>query len=128
MKSCLHSPVLATVLAKPKIVKELGGAFEADNALSLAQGECGEPDWDQTVLSIGKPEARVGSDFEEEAAVSASVNELVGERPAQGKPTEHKGTGVVSNYLLSIFTLLADHLDVLEFLDSLLGDTKLWED
>ena len=52
LKSCFHSPVLGAVLTKSKVVEELGGAFKVDNAVSLLQGECGEPDGYQSVLPI----------------------------------------------------------------------------
>ena len=128
LKSCFHSSVLGAILSKSKVVEELGWILEVNHPVVLLQRECGEPYWNQSVLSISSTEAGVGGDFEEEAAVSASVNELVGGRPAQREPTKHKGSGVVSDYLPSIFPLLADHLDGLEFPDSLLSDTNLWED
>jgi len=52
LKSSFHSPVLGAVLTKSKVIEELGGAFEVDNAVSLLQGERGEPDWNQSVLPI----------------------------------------------------------------------------
>ena len=70
----------------------------------------------------------MGGDFEEEFAVSASVNGLVGGRLAQREPAKYERAGVVRDYLLTIFPLLADHLDGLEFPNSLLSDTNLWED
>ena len=38
LKGCLHSPVLGAVLTKSKVVEELGGTFESDDAVSLSQG------------------------------------------------------------------------------------------
>lgn len=38
LESGLHSPVLGAVLTKSKVVKELGGTFESDDAVSLSQG------------------------------------------------------------------------------------------
>jgi hypothetical protein len=70
----------------------------------------------------------VGGDLEEEVAVSASVNDLIGGRLAQRQPTKYEGAGVVGDCLLAIFSLVADHLDGFELLDGLLGDANSWED
>jgi hypothetical protein len=47
-----------------------------------------------------------GGDFEEEAAVAASVNELVWGRLAQGEPAQYERTRVVRNDLLAVLALL----------------------
>ena len=70
----------------------------------------------------------MGGDLEEEVAVSAGINDLVGGRPPQRQPTKYEGAGVVSNCLLAIFSLLADHLDGFELLDGLLGNAYPWKD
>jgi hypothetical protein len=62
----------------------------------------------------------VGGDFEEEAAVAASVDELVCGRLAQGEAAEYERTGVISNHLLAILALLTDKLDSIELLESAL--------
>ena len=38
LESYLNSPVLGAVPTKSKVVEELGGAFESDDAVSLSQG------------------------------------------------------------------------------------------
>jgi hypothetical protein len=38
LEDCLHAPVLGAVLTKSKVVEELGGTFEPDDAVSLSQG------------------------------------------------------------------------------------------
>ena len=70
----------------------------------------------------------MGGDFKQKNAVSASVEDLVGGRLAQREPTKYEGAGVVSDNLLSVFPLLADHLDGLKLLNGLLGDANPWED
>jgi len=52
LESCLHSPVLGAVLTKSKVVEELGGTFEFDDAVSLPQGQYSEPDGDQPILPV----------------------------------------------------------------------------
>jgi hypothetical protein len=128
LKSCFHSPVLGAVLTKSKVVEELGGTFELDDTVSLSQGECSEPGGDQPVLSVRWAETGVGGDLEEEVAVSASVNDLVGGRLAQRQSTKYKGAGLEGDCLLAIVSLVADHLDGFQFLDGLLGDADPWED
>jgi hypothetical protein len=70
----------------------------------------------------------VGGDCEEESAVAASVDELVCGRLAQGEAAKYERAGVISDVLLATLSLLADHLDGFEFLESLLRDSNLWED
>jgi hypothetical protein len=70
----------------------------------------------------------VGRFFEEEVAVSASVNDLAGGRFAQRQPTKHQGVGVESDCLLAILSMLADHLDGFRLPDGLFGNAHPWED
>ena len=70
----------------------------------------------------------MGDDLQKELAILTTMNQLPGRRAAQGESAEHEWAGVVSDFLLAIFPLLSDHVDGLEFFDSLLKDTNLWED
>ncbi len=91
-------------------------------------GESSDPDGNQTVLAVRQAEPGMSRDFEREAAFAASVDELVCRRLAQGQAAKDERSGVISEVLLVLLTLLADHLDGLEFLESLLRDSNLWED
>jgi hypothetical protein len=42
------------------------------------------------------------------------MNQFAGRRSPQAEGTKDKGAGVVSDYLFSMFPLLADHLDGLK--------------
>jgi hypothetical protein len=70
----------------------------------------------------------MGDNLQEEVAILTAMNQLASGWSAQWKATKYEGARVISDYLLSMFPLLADHLDGLQLLDSLLGDANLWED
>jgi hypothetical protein len=64
----------------------------------------------------------VGGDFEEEGAVTARVDELVCGRLPQGGAAKYERTGVISNDLLAILTLLTNKLDGFKLFASALRD------
>jgi len=61
-------------------------------------------------------------DLEEEHAVAPRVDELVCGRPAQWKPTENEGLGIVRYLLGAAVSLLAHELDRCELLQPARGD------
>ena len=61
-------------------------------------------------------------DLEEEHAVAPRVDELVCGRPAQWKPTENEGPGIVRYLLGAAVSLLAHELDRCELLQPARGD------
>ena len=93
-----------------------------NDAALLFQGQCGQPDWDEAILSIGQAEPRMSSDFKDEDAVVSGVDELVCGRPAKRKSAEHKWPRVKGNLLLMILALLANEMDAIELLEPALRD------
>ena len=93
----------------------------------LLDGECRDPDRDQAVLAVGEAVSRVGSDFEEEAPVVASVGHLFLRRAAKRDPAEHKRPRVVSELLLARLPLFADKPNSLQVFQSALRDTDGWQ-
>ena len=87
-----------------------------NDSTPLVDGECRDPDRDQAVLAVREAVSRVGRDFEEEAAVVASVGQLFLRRAAKRDPAEHKRPRVVSEFLLARLPLFADKLDSLQML------------
>ena len=59
---------------------------------------------------------------EKKPAAATRMSELGARGPAEGNPTEDKGTGVVGEVLFSVLTLLADEHDGFEPLQAVLGD------
>jgi len=49
-------------------------------------------------------------------------------RSAERNATKYERAGVISDVLLVLLTLLADHLDGFELLEGLLRDSNLWKD
>jgi hypothetical protein len=65
----------------------------------------------------------VSSDFEREAAVAPSVNELSVGRPTQGNAAEDEGSGIETQLLPAEFALLADEVDGFELLEATAADS-----
>jgi len=72
-----------------------------NDSVFLLNGERRDPDGDQTVLAVREAVPRVSGDFEEEAAVMASVRKLLLRRPAKRNPTKHKRPRDVGEFLLA---------------------------
>lgn len=67
-------------------------------------------------------------DIEGEIPVPPSMSDVVRGRAAERNAAKYERAGVISDVLLAMLTLLADHLDGFEFLETLLRDFNLWED
>ena len=67
-------------------------------------------------------------DIEGEIPVAPSMSDVVRGRSAERNAAKYERTGVISDVLLVLLTLLADHLDGFEFLECLLRDSNLWKD
>jgi len=125
----LHDPVVAlTVLEEAEKVEHLGGAVKSYNPAALTNGEGRHPNWNEAVLTEGQSELGMTEDLKEELSIASRVKQLVSRGPAERETAEHKRAGVVSQFLLPILALLADHLDGFQLLDGLLGDANPWED
>ena len=98
-----------------------------NDSVFLLNGERRDPDGDQAVLAVREAVARVGGDFQEEAPVVASVGQLFLRRAAKGNPSKHKGPCVVSEFLLTCVSLLANELDDFQLLESALSDANPWK-
>jgi len=94
----------------------------------LLDGQRRDPDRNQAILAEGQTKTWMGDDLQKELAVLTTMNQLPGRWAAQGESAEHEWAGVVSDFLPTIFPLLSDQVDGLEFFDSLLSDTNPWED
>jgi hypothetical protein len=62
-------------------------------------------------------------DFEREAAVTSSVNELAARRPAQGNAAEDEGPGIETQVLPAELALLTDEMDRLELFEAAASDS-----
>ena len=67
-------------------------------------------------------------DIEGVIPVAPSMSDVIHGRSAERNAAKYERAGVISDVLLVMLTLLADHLDGFEFLESLLRDSNLWED
>ena len=67
-------------------------------------------------------------DIKGEIPVPPSMSDVASGRSAERYAAKYERAGVISDVLLVMLTLLADHLDGFEFLESLLRDSNLCED
>jgi len=88
----------------------------------LLDSECCDPNRDEAVLAVGKAISRVGSDFQEEAPIAASIGELFLRWAAKRNSAKYKRPRVVSEFLLARFPLFADKLKSLQVFQSALRD------
>ena len=93
-----------------------------NDSVFLLNGERRDPDGDQAVLAVREAVSRVGRDFQEEAAVVASVGQLFLRRAAKRDPAEHKRPRVVSEFLLARVPLVTNELNSLQVFQSALRD------
>src|ERR1039458_1618784 len=94
LESLDHAAVMGAVLGQAEEFKDLGGRFKVDRTGLLFHGEGSDPDGNQAVLAVRQTEPGVSSDFEREAAVAPSVNELAARRSAQWNAAEDEGPGI----------------------------------
>jgi len=85
-----------------------------NDAALLFESEGGDPNGDQAVLAVGKSNARVSGDLQEEPTITPGVGRLTVRRTAKRDAAEDKRSGVVSKFLLVLITLLADELEGLQ--------------
>ena len=69
----------------------------------------------------------MSGDFEEEAAVMASVRKLLLRRPAKRNPTKYKRPRDVGEFLLARVPLVTNELNSLQVFRSALRDTDGWQ-
>jgi len=98
-----------------------------NDSVFLLNGERRDPDGDQAVLAVREAVSRVGRNFQEEAAVVASVGQLFLRRAAKRDPAEHKRPRVVSEFLLARVPLVTNELNSLQVFQSALRDTDGWQ-
>ena len=84
----------------------------------LFHGEGSDPDGNQAVLAVRQTEPGMSSDFEREAAVAPSVNELAARRSAQWNAAEDEGPGIEAEILPAELALLAIEVDGFELLEA----------
>lgn len=102
------SLVIETCGRKIEIAQELGKMVKLDRSAFLAERKRCDPDWDQAVLPIRKPEFGMAYDCQGEVAVSTSVRELARCGPPQRESAQDKRPGIERELLLAISPLLAD--------------------
>ena len=108
--------VLASILWQVKIVEQLGWALEMNDAALLFDGQSGQPNRDEAILSVRQTEPRMSGDLKNQFSVAPGVDELVWGRPAKRKSAQHKWPRVKGDLLLIILPLLADEVDAIEVL------------
>jgi len=123
LESLDHTAIVGAVLGQAKEFKDLGGRFEADRTGLLFHGEGSDPDGNQAVLAERQAESGMSRDFEREAAVTSSVNELAARRPAQGNAAEDEGPGIETQVLPAELALLTDEMDRLELFEAAASDS-----
>jgi hypothetical protein len=90
LKALHEAAVVGAVLGKLDEVQHLSGGAETKGAALLLQGQGGDPDGNQTILSVGQAKLRVGCNLKKELAVVTGVQKLVFER-RKGMPQRTKG-------------------------------------
>lgn len=116
-----HDAVVSlSVFEEPEEVQHLGRGAETNGPASLAESECGDPYWYETVLAKGKAKFRMPGDLKEELAVSSSVQQLFFGWPAERETAKDKWPGVERQVLAMIVALLSDELDGFELLETAL--------
>ena len=88
----------------------------------LFHGEGSDPDGNQAVLAVRQTEPGMSRDFEREAPVVPSVNELAARRPAQGNAAEDEGSGIEAQILPAERALLANEVDGFELFEATAAD------
>ena len=105
--------------------EHLSGRRETHEAAPLLERERGNPVGDKPVLAIVQTEAWMASNFEEEFAVAAEVDEFLFARMANGNTAEDKRSGIICKLLLSVIALFTDESDGFELLEAAFGDMDL---
>jgi hypothetical protein len=83
----LHeAAVVGAVFGKMEKVEHLGGRIEMKLAGFLPQGERGDPDGNEAVLSERQSEVGMGDDVEKEFAVAPAMDEFCGGRATKREP------------------------------------------
>jgi hypothetical protein len=122
LESLDHAAIVGAVLGQAKEFKDLGGRFEVDRTGLLFHREGSNPDGNQAVLAVRQAESGMSRDFEREAAVTSSVNELAAVRPAQGNAAEAEEPGIETQVLPAGLALLADEVDGFELPEAAASD------
>jgi len=123
LESLDHAAIVGAVLGQAEEFKDLGGRFKVDGTGLLFHREGSDPDGNQAVLAVRQTEPRMSRDFEREAAVTPSVNELAARRPAQGNAAEDEGAGVETQVLPAELALLANEVNGFQLRKAAPGDS-----
>jgi len=82
LESLYKAAVVAAILGEAKEIEQLGSALEANLATLLLDGERGDPNGNETILTEREAVLGMPRDIEEELSVAAGVSELVFGRPS----------------------------------------------